>query len=137
MWDFLDKLREKSDAQKLVLSFVFALIITFVIVATWMTAVFSTKEKEEVKQEVEIKRADAVTPLSNIGEQVGEIKSIFGELMSQFGSEKEVIYELPEVSEDGEIQNNDIVTSSSTASTSPEAVNSNSTTTSEIESSIE
>lgn len=130
MWNFLDKLREKSDAQKLVISFFFALLITFVIVVTWLTVVFSTEDKKEVKQEVEIKRADEVTPLSNLGEQVGELKSIFGELMSQFKSAEEAIYELPEVTEE-------YVSTTTTASTTTEIDILNSTTTLEIESSVE
>ncbi|MFA7193381.1 MAG: hypothetical protein WC087_00485 [Candidatus Paceibacterota bacterium] len=130
MWDFLDKLREKSDAQKLVICFVFALVLTFVIVVTWLTVVFSTSDEKEVKQETEIKRADEVTPLSNIGEQVGEIRTIFGELMSQFDSEEGDIYELPEV-EGG-------TTTITNLSTTTAGTNDlNSTTTLEIESSIE
>lgn len=119
MWNFLDKLRQKNDAQKLMVAIGASALFTFVIVATWIAAITVSDKSEE--DQVEAK--SEVTPISNISNQVGELKGMFSELVSEFKSTKEVFEELPAMMEEYE----DMDTENST----------NSTTTIEIESNVE
>lgn len=121
MWNFLDKLRQKNDAQKLVVAVGLSALITFVITATWIAAINVSDKSEE--DQVEAKSKDEVTPISNIGDQVGELKGMFSEIFSEFKSTKEVFEELPAMMEEYE----NVDTENAT----------NSTTTIEIESNVE
>jgi Tfp pilus assembly protein PilO len=111
--NFLEKIRQKDDSQKILISFVFAFLITFVIVSTWWTW-SSAKEKTVIKQE-QGKKTQDVTPISNLGNQFSEIRSMFGDVLTQFNDSKEILQAIPEIIEEIE----------------------NSTTTIEIESSVE
>lgn len=109
MWNFLEKIRQKPEPQKKLIALISAFVITVIIILIWLPTVFSEKKIETVKQEV-VKERDPiseVTPIANLGSQLAEIKSMWGEVTSQF-KKKEV-----------NIQNN------------------NSTTTLEIESSVQ
>ncbi len=120
MENFLEKLRKKDDAQKIAISFVVAIVVTFVITATWLTWSFAKEDKKEVK-EAEV--STEVTPISNLGSQASEIKSMFGQVMEQFQSSKDMIQAIPDAIEEQE--------NASTTTTV------NSTTTVQIESDVE
>lgn len=90
MRNFLEKLRQKDDAQKTVIAIVGALVITFVIVTTWLTWNFAQEEKEE---KVAKKKTD-VTPISSLSSQVAEIGNIVGEFKEQLEISKEMMQEL-------------------------------------------
>ena len=123
MKNFLEKLRQKDDAQKVALSFFTALILTFVIGSSWLTWSLSKDEKEVEKKD---DTSEEVTPLSNLGSQAGELKSMFGDFIGQFNESKEILKAIPEVI-DEQMQ----------ATTTSETTTTNSTTTLEIESSSE
>jgi hypothetical protein len=127
MWNFLDKLREKNDAQKLVITMVVSVLLTFVITATWIASISVSNKTEEDKSTADIR--EEVTPISNFTQQVGEIKSMFGQIVSEYRTSKAVLEELPAIIEESEnIENStEIVVENAT----------NSTTTIEIESSVE
>lgn len=120
----LENLRQKNDPQKAVISFIAAAVITFVIVSSWLT--WTLVKDEEVKTPVEEKPSEEVTPISNLGSQASELKEMFGDLLSQFKSTKEVLEAVPQIIE----QENTVNSTTSASST-------NSTTTIEIESSTE
>jgi Tfp pilus assembly protein PilO len=137
MWFILNKLREKTDAQKVVISFVSAIVITFVIVVTWFTLSFSSKEEEEKGVEVK-EQTEEVTPISNIGSQISEIKSMFGELFSEIKSSEEEIKEIPTMIEEIENQANiDMASSTASTTVSTTISTTTSTTTLKIESTNE
>ena len=131
MWNFLEKLRQKNDAQKLVIAVGASALITFVIAATWIAAI--TVSNKSAEEKVEIKPKEEVTPISNISEQAGELKTMFSDLFKEFRSSKEVFENLPESSEQME------TTASTTEAGSEINVENatNSTTTIEIESNVE
>lgn len=130
MKNFLENIRSKDDSQKVMIAFVSAIVITLVIVITWIT-IINLSEKKEVAKETTPKKSEEVTPLSNIGSQVSEIKSMFGNMMAQFNDSKDIIQAIPEIIEEAEVQQeNDFENSTSTSAV-------NSTTTTEIESSDE
>src|SRR5690606_37614536 len=96
-FDFLEKLRQKNEAQKAVISFVSAIVITFIITVTWFTWTLTKEKKQEVV--AENKKSD-VTPMANLSSQMAEIKSMFGEAMEQFKYSKEIIKNISEITEE-------------------------------------
>jgi uncharacterized alpha/beta hydrolase family protein len=96
----LDKLRKKDDPQKVVISFIAAAIITFVIVSSWLTWNLVNDDKETSQTQDTKKASQEVTPISNIGSQASEIKGMFGELVEQFKSTQEVLEAIPEIVEE-------------------------------------
>ena len=85
MWNFLNKLRQKPDPQKQLIAFVSSVVITLIIAGTWLAFVLADDEEEIVYKGVEKRDPIAdVTPLANIGSQFSEIKSIWGDVTSQF-----------------------------------------------------
>jgi len=119
----LENLRKKDDPQKVVISFIAAAILTFVIASSWFTWSLVNEEEQNIPEEK--KTSEQVTPISNLGSQASEIKGMFGELIDQFKSTQEVLEAIPQVVEEENLN------STTTASTT------NSTTTLEIESSSE
>jgi ferritin len=90
MKNFLDKLRKKTDAEKTMIAFVSAAVITFVIASTWFTWTL-TKEEEITNKENNI---EEVTPLSNLNSQFGEIKDLVKDFNVQFKESKEILKEI-------------------------------------------
>jgi len=121
MKSFLAKIRQKSDAEKTMYAFVSAAILTFVIASTWFTWVVSKEEKEALKKEDHI--TEEVTPISNLGSQFSEIKEMIGEFNTQYKESKEILNEIKQVT--------------STTTETTDYSSDNSTTTSEIESSVQ
>lgn len=117
MKNFLEKIRQKSDAEKSIYAFVFAGVLTFVIASTWFTW---TVSKEEEKSNA---TKEEITPISNLGSQVSELKEMFGQFGSQVQESKEILNEIKQIT--------------STTTETKDYSSENSTTTSEIESSVQ
>ncbi len=84
MWNFLEKIRQKPDPQKKLIALISASVITLIIILIWLPTVFNEKEKEEKIVEEVKDPVSEVTPISNLSDQVGEIKGIWNEITSQF-----------------------------------------------------
>lgn len=110
MKKFLNKLRQKNDAEKSLIALVTAVIITFIITTSWLTWT-ATREKEVVAKESN--KTTQVSPFANISGQLGEMKDVIKEFGTQLEESKEILKEIKKISTE------------------------NSTTTSEIESSTE
>jgi hypothetical protein len=90
MKNFLEKIRKKSDAEKTMIAFISAAIITFIIATTWFT--WTVTNKEEVTNQEN--KTDEVTPLSNLNSQFGEIKDLIKDFNNNIKESKEILSEI-------------------------------------------
>lgn len=91
MWKLLEKLRQKSDSQKILISFLGALVITIIIVLLWLPTVIKKDDEKLIQIENTQEKRDPVsdvTPISNLGSQISEIKQIWNEAFNQLKKEE-------------------------------------------------
>jgi mannitol-specific phosphotransferase system IIBC component len=91
MKNFLEKLRQKNEAQKTMIALIASAVITFVIASSWFTWTV-TKEEEKIVQSEQ--KTERITPISNLNSQFSEIKSMVSEFNTQLKESKELLKEV-------------------------------------------
>lgn len=91
MKNFLAKLRQKDDAQKSVIAFVSAAVLTFIIATSWFTWTMAKNEKKVAETE---RKVEQISPISNLNSQFSEIKTVFSEFNTQLKESKQLLEEV-------------------------------------------
>jgi len=92
---FLDKIREKSDHQKKIFSFVSALVLTLVIIVVWLS--FSQKSGDNFAVDRQENKLSSVSPIQMIKDEFSEAYSSFNKQIEETGP-VEIVTENLEVS---------------------------------------
>ncbi|MEK7531762.1 MAG: hypothetical protein AAB545_02450 [Patescibacteria group bacterium] len=84
MWDYLDRLRQKSDRQKEIISFGVSVLITLTIFSLWLSSFQlgpgQLAKVDAEKEEVTTTHAVDLAPLATVKDSLWEIGSLFKNL---------------------------------------------------------